>query len=366
MFLARRNLFHDKTRLLLSAIGLALAVMLILLLNGIQDGIFRQLSAYYDHTPGSLVVVQEGITSSLGSSSLLPSGTTDSVQQTADVARVIPILSQYFFLDLHDRKVTVLVIGYDPQYGGGPWQLIEGREPIDDREVVFDRVLAQRHDITVGDEIAVMGLNFRVVGLSDGTASIISNYVFVLKSTIESLLFSPEITSSIFVTPADGITPEMLRDRLTEFPGVDVLLKTDVITNNERLFDRLFGAPIRLMVGIAFLVGTLVVGLVIYTASIERQREYGVLKAIGVRNQMLYSVVITQSLFAAIAGAVIGIPLTWAAAQLIMALRPEFLVTLRPTTVLFTLLASLVMALLAAFFPTRMMAGLAPAEVFRR
>jgi putative ABC transport system permease protein len=226
--------------------------------------------------------------------------------------------------------------------------------------------LAQRHDIAVGDEIEVMGLDFQVVGLSDGTASIISNYVFVLKSTIESLLFSPEITSSIFVTLSDGVTLEVLRDRLSNLPGVDALSKNDVIANNERLFDRLFGAPIRLMVGIAFLVGTLVVGLVIYTASIERQREYGVLKAIGARNQMLYSVVIMQSLFATIAGAVIGIPLTWAAAQLIMALRPEFLVTLRPTTVLLTLLASLIMALLAAFFPTRMMAGLAPAEVFRR
>ena len=35
------------------------------------------------------------------------------------------------------------------------------------------------------------------------------------------------------------------------------------------------------MIAIAFLVGTMVVGLVIYTATIERQREYGVLKAMG-------------------------------------------------------------------------------------
>ena len=37
-------------------------------------------------------------------------------------------------------------------------------------------------------------------------------------------------------------------------------------------------------------------GLVIYTATVERQREYGVLKAVGTRNGMLYRVVTLQAL----------------------------------------------------------------------
>lgn len=365
MFLARRNLFHDKTRLTLSVTSLALALMLMLILNGIQNGLVRQQSVYYERTPGSIVVGQEGVTTSLGTSSV-PRGTTDLVRQTEGAVSVIPILSQFFFLELHDRKAAVLVIGYDPQYGGGPWRLAEGREPETGREVVFDRVLAQRHDIAVGDDIPVMGLNFRVVGLSEGTASLFWSDVFVLKSTIESLLFQPEITSLLFVTPADGVAPSVLRDRLSDLPGVDAVFKSDVIASAQRAYDRLFGAPIRLMVGIAFLVGALVVGLVTYTATIEREREYGVLKAIGARNRMLYRVVGFQALIAAVAGAIAGIGLALVASQLIMTLHPEILVALEPLSAVSAVLTALVLALLAAFFPARMVARLAPAEVFRR
>jgi hypothetical protein len=58
MNLARRNLIQDKTRFGLSVIGVALAVMLILILSGFLNGMYRQISAYLDHTPGSIVVAQ--------------------------------------------------------------------------------------------------------------------------------------------------------------------------------------------------------------------------------------------------------------------------------------------------------------------
>jgi putative ABC transport system permease protein len=365
MFLARRNLVYDKTRFALSIFGLALPIMLILLLNGIQTGILRQVSAYFEQTEGSVIVVQDGISAALGSSSMLPRGTSDAVRNMEGVQRVVPILSQYFFLELHERKVTVLIVGYDPEIGGGPWDLYEGREPESPYEIVLDRVLAQRHGIRVDDEISVLGLNFQVVGLSNGTSSVITNYVFVLKSTVESLLFSPEITSFIFVTATEGVEPETLQSRLSELPGVDALLKRELLVNNERLFDRLFGTPLRLMLGIAFFVGAMVVGLVIYTASIERRKEYGVIKAIGAANQVLYQIVIVQALIIAIAGTLLGNGLAWLAAQLIMALRPEFLVSFEPSSILSTLFIGLLMAVLAAVFPVRLMTGLAPAEVFR-
>ena len=47
----------------------------------------------------------------------------------------------------------------------------------------------------------------------------------------------------------------------------------------------------------------MIVGLIIYTATVERQREYGVMKAIGAKNRVLYQVVLTQALFASISGA---------------------------------------------------------------
>ena len=73
-YLAFRNLWQQKLRLALSIGGVALAMMLIVLLNGFLAGIYKQVTAYLDHTPADFVIAQEGVTNLLGATSLL-SGT---------------------------------------------------------------------------------------------------------------------------------------------------------------------------------------------------------------------------------------------------------------------------------------------------
>jgi putative ABC transport system permease protein len=366
MFLARRNLLHDKVRLGLSVAGVALAVMLILLLNGFLAGMFRQITSYLDRSPGSVVVAQSGVTNMLGATSLLPGGTAARVEAMPEVAGVAPILSQFVILDLHDKKQPAYLVGYLPETGGGPWQISSGRAPERDDEVVFDRVLAQRHDFQLGTAVEIMGQTFTVVGLSEGTTSWMASFFFIRKPAAEALLRAPDGVSFLLVTPAAGVAPARLRDRLDALAGVDSLLTTEMAANDLNLFARFFSAPLKLMTVIAFLVGTLVVGLVIYTATIEKQREYGVLKAVGAGNGLLYRVVGGQALIAALAGVVAGVLLAYGAAALIMALRPQFLLTLAAADVTRAVAAGLAMALLAALFPARLLAGLAPAEVFRR
>jgi putative ABC transport system permease protein len=138
------------------------------------------------------------------------------------------------------------------------------------------------------------------------------------------------------------------------------------VANDHALFARFFSTPLQLMVVVAFLVGTMIVGLVIYTATVERAREYGVLKAIGARNTLLYRVVVLQALIAAGAGAFVGAGLSMGAAWLIMAVRPQFLVSTDLSSVSWALLSALGMALFAALVPARVIARLAPADVFRR
>ena len=86
---------------------------------------------------------------------------------------------------------------------------------------------------------------------------------------------------------------EELRSRLDGLPGADAMTKREIIANDAKLFAKVFSAPLKLMVGIAFLVGTMIVGLIIYTATVERQREYGVIKAIGAKNHFLYQITFT-------------------------------------------------------------------------
>ena len=366
MSLASRNLFQDKTRLALSVGGVALAVMLILILNGFLAGMNHQITSYLVNSPGSVVVAQKGVVDLLGATSLLPPGIETQVEAEQGVGQVIPILSQFVILDLHGKKQPAYLIGYNPERGGGPWRIQAGREPQTDNEVVLDRILAERHDLTLGDSIELMGQNFTIVGLSDGTASWMTSFLFIRRSAAENLLRAPGAVSFLLVIPSEGTDTNELVHRLDSLQGVNALTKATMAANDIKLFAKIFSAPLKLMVAIAFLVGTMIVGLVIYTATVERQREYGVLKAIGAPNRVLYMVVTTQALFASLAGSAVGILLASGAAQWIMSARPQFLIAFDPWDMAWALLAGLGMALAAALFPARVVAGLAPAEVFRK
>ena len=291
MLLARRNLFRDRTRFLLSVLGVAVSIGLILLLAGYRAGVYRQASAYLDNTPGSVVVAERGIRDFLGTSSVLPPGAEAAVGRRRASARVIPVVSQFVIFERHGRKDGFFLIGYDPAAGGGPWKLVEGREPAADDELVIDRTTAP--DSTTSRSATrstCWTATLTVVGLSDETTFWAGSIAFARITTLESLLRAPGLRSFLLVTPAAGVSPEALRDRLG-IPGTEVLLKAEVIANDRKLMARVYDAPIGLMVAIAFVVGVLVVGLVIYTATIERRREYGAVKAIGARNRMLYRVV---------------------------------------------------------------------------
>jgi putative ABC transport system permease protein len=329
-------------------------------------GVNRQATAYLDNSPGSVVVVQEGIRNFFAASSVLPPETVSSVRETKGVSRALGIASQFLIFELHDEKQGAQVVGYDPKSGGGPWELSEGRDVRADDEAVVDRALAKAHNISVGDKLSIAEKDFTVVGISEGTSMWAAGLMFVRKDAAQGLVGSSDATSLLLVTPERGVASTTLRERLGDISGTDAMLKSAMADNDQQLFARAFGGPLRLMVGISLLVGALVVGLVIYTATVERQKEYGVLKAVGARNRMLYRVVTTQALIAASLGSALGVGLAYGASRIIAVLRPEFLVAIEPKAVGWALLMGMVMALLGAILPVRTIAKLAPAEVFRR
>ncbi|OGO15504.1 MAG: hypothetical protein A2Z14_01645 [Chloroflexi bacterium RBG_16_48_8] len=368
---AVKNLLQDKVRILLSATGVALAVMLILVLNGFVTGLYQQVSAYLDNSPGTLVITQRGVTNMLGATSLIPTDTMDRALELQTVADAVPILSQFVILNLHDLKQPAYLIGYPggpgtPASRGGPWNIIQGREPLTNGEMVFDQVLAKRHNLRLGDRFELMGQEFKIVGLSDGTTSWMTSFIFLRKVAVEELLRAPEATSFLLVSQEPGIDQAQVINQLKQLEGIEVLPKETIVANDTKLLVEVFSTPLQLMAGIAFFVGVLVVGLVIYTATIERQREYGVLKSIGACNRFLYKLVIIQATVAAALGAIAGIGFALGLAKTIMHFRPEFLIIFESDLIWLALGSSFAISLLAAIVPARTIAKLEPAMVFQR
>jgi putative ABC transport system permease protein len=366
-YLAFRNLFQQKFRLVLSIVGVALAMMLIVLLNGFLAGIYVQVTAYLDHTPANLIVAQDGVANLLSATSLLPANTEDLARGVPGVARLIPIVSQFVILDIHDEKVVAYMIGYDPDTGGGPWVLKAGRPPADDDEVVLDWVMAETHNFDLGDTIEILDEDFTVVGLSDGTNSWMASFFFIEKRAAERLLLAPDSTSFLLLTLEPEADPTAVNSRLRRrLRDVEILPASVVKQNDLDLLVQIFAIPLQMMVAIAFAVGTAILGMIIYTATVERVREYGVLKAVGAKNRHLYWLVMQQGLFTALVGASLGIGLAWLVGQGVMTISPKFLVIFQPDSTLTIMVTGLLMGLLAALLPARYVGHLDPARVFRK
>jgi putative ABC transport system permease protein len=365
-YLAFRNLFQQKLRLSLSIGGVALAMMLILLLNGFLAGIYVQVTAYLDNTPADLVVAQDGVTNLLSATSLLPLNSED-LARVPGIERVIPIIAQFVILDIHDEKVVAYMVGYEPGRGGGPWKLQAGQFPADDDEVVLDGVMAQTHGFALGDTVEILDETFTVVGLSDETNSWMASFFFIEKRAAEKLLLTPDATSFLLLTFEPEADPAAVEARLhRRLRDVEIVPAGTMKQNDLDLLVQVFAIPLRMMVAIAFAVGTAILGMVIYTATIERRREYGVLKAVGAKNRQLYWLVIQQGLVTALIGVILGIVLAWLTGQWVMESYPKFLVVLQPNAIVPTALTGLVMGLLAALMPAQQVGRLDPAQVFRK
>lgn len=365
LHLAWRTLLRERWRSGMSVVGVALATMLVLLLDGLSTGVDRQLAAYLDHAPGPVVVAQSGVTSSFGSS-VLPPAALAAVAATPGVERSVPVAGQLAVVDLRQGKQAAYLVGYDQGAGGGPWELSAGREPTGDGEIVLDSVLASRQGLGLGDTVDVMGRDLRVVGLSEGTTSWMINFVFLRRTALTSLLGLPTGAASFaFVTPSAGTSPESLVSALGRVQGVSAESVARMIQTDRDTLARVFETVIDLMTVIAYAVGALVIGLVVYSATVEHRREFGVLKAVGSRNGRLYAVVSAQSVVAALSGALAGFGLAWAARAAIMAAYPQYLVAIEPGAVLLSVGAGLLMALAGALLPARLVARIAPAEALR-
>jgi ABC-type antimicrobial peptide transport system permease subunit len=225
---------------------------------------------------------------------------------------------------------------------------------------VVDQILADRHDLTVGDDIEILGGRFRIVGLSRDTASFMTGFVFITHDAANGLLRQPSATTAVLIGTDD---PAGVRSRL-EGDGLTVLDTADLHQAGVALATRIYGTPLRLMVTVAFAAGTLIIALTAYTLIAEHRREYGIIKAMGATGARLTRLAIAQTAMVAAVGLAAGFVLFVAGRFAIVTARPQFAVLLTPGAALRATVAAFAMAALAAVIPARRLSRIDPAAAY--
>ncbi len=356
--LARRNLRAEPRRLVASALGVGMAVMLILLLDGLWAGIQANITTYEDHVGADLYVAQPGTRNFFGAISVLPATTVTMVRADPDVDWAVDVRGFFSIVDLHDTKVPTYVIGTTPGERGGPWELRKGRAPTADDEVAIGSVMARRHGLDVGDQLEIMGRSFSVVGTS--TDAFMASFVFMTHAATDQLLSSPGTTSFVLVGTRH---PAAVRARLAG-AGMAVLDRDQLARADLDLMARAYRVPLAVMRAVAFAIGSIVIALTAYTAIADRRREYGIVKAMGARASRLTALAIQQSLLIATVGFAAGGALFVAGRAVIGWARPQFVILASPGSIGRAAAAALIMGLVAAVVPARRLARLEPATAY--
>ena len=365
--LARRNLAGNRVRLLVSAGGVALALLLTLGLDAIFAGVANQLTAYIDHAGADVWVAQAGVRNLHMVASSMPKAVADQVGSVPGVATVTPILEATDTVAAGNERGVAYVIGLpsDAQFGG-PWNLAAGRGLPGSGEVVVDAGFARKAGIGIGDPVTVLGRQTTVVGLSEGTASLVNSVAFVSFDDFQAMRGAP-IVSFLLVRIAPGANADAVASAIEErVGGVSAESRASFANEERRLVMDMSADVISIMNIIGFVVALTVLALTVYVATLSHRREYGALKAVGASNRFLYRVVVGQAFLSVALGFAVALVITGLLEVVVPRTGLDLQLQVTAGSLIKVGAASMVIAALAAVLPVVQIAGLDPALVFRR
>ena len=367
--IAAKNLLHDRTRLAVSASGVGFAIMLVLILAATFDGFDRQVGLQLENSGADLYVGQAGIVDSFHSFSILPLNLSVELATVPGVDRVCAIIQRT--VEIHtanDEHPRVVVVGYNETHNtAAPWKVKEGARLPGEGEIVIDEVLARKNELSVGSEVAIGDRIFQVAGISEETNLFISQYAFVRFQDLQGLVLPPGTATYFLVEIAEGANLRTVQAEIeNRYGGIDAYTVDEFVSNNREYIGQAFMPILFVLYVIGFVIGITVIGLTVYTATMERAREYGILKAIGAGNGRLVRIVLGQALLLALFGFLMGLAITAGVAYLIGFAVPEMPLYFQLGMLPRVLAAAVAMSAIATLLPMRRIARIDPAQIFRR
>lgn len=356
--LAIRNLFRNRRRSVFTIIAIGLGYAAVNVLGGFTDYIFTNLEASYIHIQanGHLTVFKRGF---LKEGKLAPtrylidentySIIKDIVQGYPEVLVVTPQLHISGLLSNGKVSTIFIAIGRVPsevrmiqRHARGMttgFRLFEGKELVDDVEygVGLGRGLAEQLDLKLGATAVAMSptvsgqinaLDAEVFQLFSSPVEALDDKLMLVPIKFAKSLYDTGSIDRITVLLDNSSMTETLRARLaTDLAahGLDLEVKawTELST---------FYAKVKKMFDLIFIITftivfTIVVMSVVNTVSMaimERTREIGTLRALGMKQRGIVGLFAIESMLLGIIGSVIGMIITIVTRISIEILKPSW------------------------------------------
>jgi putative ABC transport system permease protein len=323
--LARRNLFHDKVRFIVTLTGIVFSVVLSSIQLGLFVGFTRATADIITHSNADIWVKSAGVPN-------MENGVPMNERKLYQVLAVKGVeRAEKQIIQFGDWKKPsgavegCLLIGFDTrQEMGAPWNVVRGS--VADLEqpdaVIIDELYKEKLGISdVGQSVEIRGRRARIVGFTSGIRSFTTSPpIFTSFKNAQGYFgLREDQTIYILVRAMDGVEPEELKKRIAaRVPDVDVLTRDEwaSVQSNYWMFGTGAGVTVLIAAALGLLVGVVVVAQTIYAATVDHIREYGTLKAMGATNAYIYKVIIKQAAISGVIGYSIGMTIALVVAQI--------------------------------------------------
>lgn len=364
--MALRNISRRTLRNALTVTGLAIFVLIFILVSSLMLTTQRSVEESLSDLGGEIMIWDAS--SLIPYISTIPENYTNKIKTINYIENVVPQITGISSVDSQDWRLT---IGINPSYISHlyTYTMVDGAMiTTNESKAVMGYFFADFLKKHAGDNITINERTLPVVGIYK-TDTWIDNAVIVPFKVAQDMFSQAGRASIIMVTVTDPNKIDFVIDEIRkELPNVSVLKSQEATARLAPIMNSITWVSYALstMVAVACFLG---ITNVMMTIIFERNREIGILKALGAKGIDITKMIIYESAVLGTLGGVLGcsvsiivllqglwIPITSTAAMPI---------SVFPQIFLHGLVLSIVISILATLYPVWKAVRVRPNEVLR-
>lgn len=300
------NVLHRPIRTLISVLAVAIEVIMILSIVAIMVGMVNNARSETSGIGADIIVrpPNASFISAVGGAPV-PAKIADVLAKLPHVAVAAPAIANF---NMAHGIETIWGIDFASYNALRPFVFIAGGPFKGPNDVIVDDLFARAApNRTVGASITLLNHEFRICGIVEHGKG---GRVFLPIRTLGQLMGSPG-NASVFYIKSDNLENQgLIEKEIKATPGlgnyqVQTIQQWMSLMTPEHLPG--FNVALDTVIGIAVIVGFLVIFQSLYTAVMERTREIGILKSMGASKLYILNVILREALLVAIAGIILGI-----------------------------------------------------------
>lgn len=344
------NMMHRPARTIVSVLGIAVGVLLIVFTVGLSNGTMRERGKREGNVGAEIFFRASGAIGLSGAESFrLPVALKDEIAKMDGVTTVVS-LGQNTVSAEDNNTGSRLIDGvdYDEYAGVVGLDVVEGRKlATRGDEVVIDTGFQRQKKYKIGQTIRLYERDFTIVGTYEPAAGA---RIKIPLATMQEQLGGEGKVTAFLVKLNPGLDPKQVAERLQNaFPENQILLTSEL----EELYMQGFPAMnvfLNVFIGVAAVISALVILLTMYTTVTERTRQIGIMKSLGMSNSRIAWTIAQEAMLISFLGIVAGVVLTFLVRALLTQVT-TLEVEMNEVVLLITLVVGLIGGAIGSLYP---------------